>query len=275
MIPATCVVMFVLFLRLPTMASEALANSSVMVVGTGVTVGPGQYCISWTNNACQQVRTCRPVTNAYFILDPYGINCVWVCNTGYKKAGFLVSNLCIPVSYDGYDGLVKIPGVGEYCFHSVNENPAELYPFFADIHNNACGACFPVLDPAFLCPWTCGAGVCILSADPNNLDIGLGEAMGFCAGGCLCKGQCQEIPNGVLTGSGVMTGNGYSFAGSTSCPFACNAGFIKSASSCSACPPGQYAVNNTCIPCQACDSGYWIDGCTGPNPGVCTACTNY
>ena len=207
---------------------------SGLAVDAQVTVLTGQYCKRKYLSVCLETANCTSVFNAYFTGPgpTLATSCPIQCNVGFKLRVLSYSGgprVCIPEDYDGYNGMIQVPGVGEYCFEWYAGFVDEFYFFFSDIKSNVCGACYPVIDPFLPCPWTCSSQRCLLTPDIYDP---VGSATGFCSSGCLCKGRCQSIRNGYFTGNGTVRGKGVDFTAGLSCPFECNAGFIKSNYSC-------------------------------------------
>jgi hypothetical protein len=167
----------------------------------------------------------------------------------------------------GNNGVIQVPGVGEYCTN-YRYGPLTSNWYGA---GNPLPSCYLCFDGQKKCPWNCNSGC--FSVYQNVYVTGKGHhSISYCSDGCLHKSDCTSIPNGYFTGNGTIVGD------STSCPFQCNTGYTKYESSCVyepvTCSQGQYVKNNVCTPCQTCANGYWLDGCTGSNPGTCTACNN-
>ena len=167
----------------------------------------------------------------------------------------------------GNNGLIQVLGVGEYC---TNYRDGPLASNFYG-SSSVLPSCYFCLNGNRMCPWNCNSGC--LAVYQNVYRDGYGfHSISYCSAGCLHKSDCTSIPNGYFTGNGTIVG------GPTSCPFECNVGYTKSVSSCVfqpvTCSLNQYVVNNVCTPCRTCTNGYWLDGCTGSNPGTCTLCNN-
>ena len=178
---------------------------------------------------------------------------------------FLMSFVSSSFAIGGYDGVVQSPGIGEYCveyFNKLTYNIDDYSP------SSQCRPCFDYYEKT--CPWNCGSS-CFMVSEEFLMEYYMFKTVFECLGGCLFTAECTAVDDGYFTSSGVTVGD------ASSCQFACNTGYSKSGSTCvsnSACGAGQYKLNGVCTQCRTCDNGFWLDGCTGTNSGVCLECTN-
>ena len=169
------------------------------------------------------------------------------------------------VTAGGWDGTIQYPGTGEYCVYYYQRQEFEINDYNP---SSECRPCWEGTEKA--CPWNCNAGC-------SGVDYGYDfattwfKAVFTCVEGCTFSDACYAVDGGYFTGSGVTVKD------PQSCPFACNAGYVQEGLACVSevvCLAGQYKVNGMCVPCSFCENGYWLDGCTGTDPGTCKECTN-
>lgn len=192
--------------------------------------------------------------------------------SGYWTSFIQVSSVFVSVvlqsclvTAGGWDGTIQYPGTGEYCqyYHQLREFEINDYT-----PSSSCRPCWD--GPELQCPWNCNVGC---SGVDNGYDSAYNvyKSSYTCVEGCMFTDLCFAIDNGYFTGSGATVGD------PMSCPFDCNPGYTRVDFSCvldTVCLAGQYKVNGMCVPCPFCENGYWLDGCTGTNAGVCRECTN-
>ena len=168
-------------------------------------------------------------------------------------------SLVCSVTTSGLDGNIQ------YCLYSIQTQVYDIYDYTP---SSQCRACFD--GPERVCPWNCNAG-CTVVDNGYDYSYSLFKALYTCEAGCIYTDVCFQIDNGYFTGSGANVGY------HMSCPFDCNSGYVKVENSCVSdvpCAGGMYKPGGECIPCPFCQNGYWLDGCTGTNAGVCKECTN-
>lgn len=155
-----------------------------------------------------------------------GLLCVCMFFTKLSEVGAVVG---------GNNGYIRTPAVGEYCTNFFQEATFSRL-FYTTNYLNDCAACFSGASPA--CPWLCYNG-CAGEQDRESPP----EVYSYtyiCSAGCVATASCTAKPNSYFTGSGTITGD------ATSCPFACNAGYTKSGSSCVAVAPLALAPGEYC-----------------------------
>jgi hypothetical protein len=144
---------------------------------------------------------------------------------------------------------------GSYIDFAFNPD-REKYDYICSAGCVSTASCTPISDGYFTgagtingnsnsCPFNCNAGftksglACVCPLGQYSLN-------GVCV-------ACSSVTNGYFTGPGTVVGD------ANSCPFACNAPFVKSGSAC-VCLLGQYPLNGACAACTPVANGYF----TGP-----------
>jgi hypothetical protein len=181
----------------------------------------------------------------------------------------------------GDNGVQQYPDIGWYCSYYVQQRYEEAW--FAPTTLPSCYQCFGYVgdnsrfNPTYVagytttCPWSCTSSFCssiysgkINSQPPPNQYMYSLD----CNAGCVRKTPCQAIENGYFTGRGGTA--------SDTCPFECNAGYLKQGYSCvGTCSEGFYQLNGYCTECQKCAAnGLYKSGCSGSSAGDCIPCSN-
>lgn len=173
------------------------------------------------------------------------------------------------------------PGVGQYCSNFANgfyRNPEDGAYMSASF--DLAVVCNCALMPVCAgqsnaaCPWAAGAYCGVVAPceragdDYRSCQI---EGTIFCNSGCAAVSPCTALPlNAHFTGAAnPITSSG-------ACPWECNAGYTRTASSCAltVCTTSFYNNGTDCAPCPTCATGLYRSGCIGTSSGECITCTN-
>jgi len=121
----------------------------------------------------------------------------------------------------------------------------------------------------YCCIWAYNQGCTLVEIIAGRRDHTTDSSWWDCAAGCVTAASCTSIPNAYFTGPASPV------TSATACPFQCNAGYVKSGSSCtpsSSCQVGQFSSGGLC--CKTCQAGQYTTGCSATSAGTCTNCTN-
>ena len=192
-------------------------------------------CPSGTYTPIQMSTSCLPCSAS-------------TCNTGYyfncggSYAGSCVQ--CLPGSYSA-SGAVS-------CSPCTSPLPANtFFTWRADAS----------------CPWQCNSGFygdtavnpsSCTACSTSNVGCNVGEYRPKCPDGATSSSQCEPCTNKPphSTYTGVSGANDWI----SNCPYACDAGYFKTA-------------EGYC--CTICDNGYYNPNCSPSGEDMCLGCTNF